>query len=420
MITDWKLLLFLTASTFLPSLIISWFVVGWVRSHASRLGLMDLPNERKVHTVPIPRGGGIGISLGVILTFALGIAGVWLLQLLHRQGAIEGGGVIPSSVLVHVDGLMSRLPGFLVLLVGGVLLTCLGALDDLRGLPWQLRLAVEFGVAAFVVITLDLQLTAFLEYRFITMALSVFWIVLLINSFNMLDNMDALSSGIAAIVCVMLTTMLFTSGNATQGQPQLFVMAMLLALLGGLVGFLRYNWPPATIFMGDAGSYFIGYWIAITTLLATYVDAQGETPQAIFAPLCLLAIPLYDTASVIWIRLREGRSPFKADRRHFSHRLLDLGLTKTQAVWTIYIASITCSLGALLLPRTDKLGTLFVLLIVISMLMMLSMLEGLQGRAIRRTSNAATSDPAINVRDSKHQDDLSESRQDESEGTGSR
>jgi len=202
---------------------------------------------------------------------------------------------------------------------------------------------------------------------------------MLINSFNMLDNMDALSGGVAAIICLMLATTLVLNPDTAQGQPQLFVAAMLSVMLGALLGFLKHNWPPATIFMGDAGSYFVGYWIAIASLLSTYSGARGMTPHAVLAPLCVLAIPLYDMISVIWIRIREGRSPFQADKRHFSHRLVELGMTKKQAVVTIYLATITCSLGALLLPRTDFWGAWIVVAIVLCMLSLVGVLESLTG-----------------------------------------
>jgi UDP-GlcNAc:undecaprenyl-phosphate GlcNAc-1-phosphate transferase len=203
---------------------------------------------------------------------------------------------------------------------------------------------------------------------------------MLINSFNMLDNMDALSAGVAAIIAGMLALMLLTTTEPAQREPQLFVGVMALALLGGLLGFLKHNWPPASIFMGDSGSYFVGYWIAVTTLLSTYSGSSGQAPHAVFAPLCLLAIPIYDTLSVIAIRLREGRSPFQADKKHFSHRLVELGMTKRQAVGTIYLATLTCSLGALLLPRTDWIGAGLVLLIVLAMLGLIALLESLTSK----------------------------------------
>jgi UDP-GlcNAc:undecaprenyl-phosphate GlcNAc-1-phosphate transferase len=178
----------------------------------------------------------------------------------------------------------------------------------------------------------------------------------------------------------MLALMLLSSPEPAQGQPQWFVAIMVLALLGGLLGFLRYNWPPASIFMGDSGSYFVGYWIAVTTLLSTYSGAQGQAPHAVLAPLCLLAVPIYDTLSVIAIRLREGRSPFQADKKHFSHRLVELGMTKKQAVGAIYLATLTCSLGALLLPRTDWIGAGLVLGIVLAMMAWIALLENFTSR----------------------------------------
>jgi UDP-GlcNAc:undecaprenyl-phosphate GlcNAc-1-phosphate transferase len=178
----------------------------------------------------------------------------------------------------------------------------------------------------------------------------------------MLDNMDGLSGGVAAISTFVLAIMLLTSQDQSNGQPQIFVGAMLLILVGALLGFLCHNWPPAKIFMGDAGSYFIGFWIAVASLLATYAGYQGKTPHAVVAPLIVMAIPLYDMISVIIIRLREGRSPFEGDKRHFSHRLVDLGMTKKQAVLTIYLATATCSVSALLLPRVDMVGAAIIVL----------------------------------------------------------
>ena len=328
-----------------------------------------------MHTVPIPLGGGLGIWLGVVGTFLLGTIVLYLLRT-NEQLARE---LVPTRLQPHLPGLMSRAGQIWLLLGGGTILAILGLLDDRFSLDWRARLAVEFLVAGFVVYLQNLQLTAFIGIPWLTGILSVIWIVMLINSFNMLDNMDALSGGVAAIICGMFAMMLIVNPDPVQGQPQLFVAAMLLVLLGSLLGFLKHNWPPATIFMGDAGSYFVGYWIAIGSLLSTYAGAKGLTPHAVLAPLCVLAIPLYDMVSVIWIRVREGRSPFQADKRHFSHRLVDLGMTKKQAVVTIYLATITCSLGALLLPRTDIWGAAIVVAIVLCMLALVGVLESLTG-----------------------------------------
>jgi len=367
--SGWALLVLVLAAT-VPSFVISWIAVGMVRRVAVRLGLMDKPGARKVHTTPIPLGGGLGIWAGVVGAMAIGTAGVLAAKF---QPALFTW--LPIGLTQHVSGMADKIGEIWGLIGCATVLMILGLMDDRRGLPWQLRIGVEFAVAAFCVYWQGLQLTAFIELPWLTGLLSVIWIVALINSFNMLDNMDGLSGGVAAIAAGMLAITLLTSRDPSNNQPQFFVAAMLLVLVGGLLGFLKHNWPPAKIFMGDAGSYFVGFWIAVASLLATYAGYHGSTPHAVFAPLCVLAIPLYDMCSVIWIRLREGRSPFEGDKRHFSHRLVDLGMTKKQAVLTIYLATATCSCGALLLPRVDTIGAGLVILIICLVLALVQVLE---------------------------------------------
>lgn len=364
------LLLVLILTTVLPSFFISLVMVAVVRRWAERLGLMDRPGVRKVHSHPIPLGGGIGIWFAVLLTFLCGGTTVWLLSQ-NMLGDLRTSMNIPEDVAVYFPGMVYRFGQMLGLLVAGTVLMILGLADDRYGLKWQIRLGVEFAVAAFVVFGLGMQLTAFLPWNWIAGVISVVWIVALVNSFNMLDNMDGLSGGVAAIAATMLAIMLLS----TPAQPQIFVAAMLLVLVGGLLGFLVHNWPPAKIFMGDAGSYFVGFWIACCTLLATYAGSKTSQPHAILAPIFVLAIPLYDMISVIIIRVSEGRSPFEGDKRHFSHRLVEMGLTKKQAVLTIYLATATCGLGALLLPRVDAIGAVIVSAIVLCALGLIRILE---------------------------------------------
>jgi UDP-GlcNAc:undecaprenyl-phosphate/decaprenyl-phosphate GlcNAc-1-phosphate transferase len=227
------------------------------------------------------------------------------------------------------------------------------------------------------------KLTLFLDLPAVTWTLSVIWIVGLINSFNMLDNMDGLSSGIAAIASTILAAVLLTTPAVNAGGPQLFVGGFLLVLVGALLGFLWHNRPVARLFMGDCGSYFVGFCVAISTFLATYTDYGGQAKHAVLAPLVVMAVPLYDTITVVWIRIREGRSPFQPDKSHFSHRLVDLGLTKGQAVLTIYLTTITCGLGALLLRRVDTFGAGIILLIVFCILSLIAILEATSRRRTR-------------------------------------
>jgi UDP-GlcNAc:undecaprenyl-phosphate GlcNAc-1-phosphate transferase len=199
----------------------------------------------------------------------------------------------------------------------------------------------------------------------------------------MLDNMDGLSGGIAVISASVLCAVMLLAPDPETQRPQWFVAGFLIVLVGAISGFLWHNRPPARIFMGDAGSYFIGFYLATATLLATYAGYQSPRPHAIFAPLCVMAVPLYDMLTVIWIRIREGRSIFQADKCHLSHRLVDLGLTKVQAVLTIYLLSLTCGLGALLLHRVDLVGAVLILLLVACVLVLIAILESTARRKLK-------------------------------------
>jgi len=158
-------------------------------------------------------------------------------------------------------------------------LMLLGLADDRRGLDWRLRLGVQTAVA-IVLVRSGWRMSLFLDslnVRWLTETLSVLWIVGLVNSFNMLDNMDGLSAGVAAIAAAMLAAMMLLTPRPDNNQPQLFVAGLLLVIVGSLLGFLWHNRPPARLFMGDAGSYLVGYLLAMATLTATF--AGGSLPK---------------------------------------------------------------------------------------------------------------------------------------------
>lgn len=374
-----SLVIFL-AGAILPSFLIALVATYGIRKNAARFGLIDKPNERKVHTTPTPLGGGLGIWLGVVATFA---AGQLVLSLVTTRTDL--GSLVPEFAQPHLSGLVDQSPKLWILLGAGTVLALLGLIDDRRGLPWQFRLAVQFAVAiACVAGVNNLRLTAFIDNVWLTGALSVLWIVALINAFNMLDNMDALSGGVAAIAAGILATVMLIAPDPETRGPQLFVAGFLLVLFGAILGFLWHNRPPAKIFMGDAGSYFVGFSIAVATLLASYTGYQGGRQHAVLTPLCVMAVPLYDMVTVIFIRLKNGKSPFHPDKNHFSHRLVDLGLTKPQAVLTVYLTTATCGLGALLLHRVDAVGAVIIMLMVASVLLLIAILEATARRTIRR------------------------------------
>jgi UDP-GlcNAc:undecaprenyl-phosphate GlcNAc-1-phosphate transferase len=364
-------LLFVFA-TIVPGLVVSFLCGFVVRRWAPRFGLVDKPGGRKNHAQPTPLGGGISVWLGVTLSFVIGIC--VLLVLRSRPELQEN---VPEFARPHLPGLFSRLGDLAVVLIGGTALMILGLLDDRFGLPWQPRLGFQLLIAAICVFTQgnDWQLTAFIPLRPITWTLSAIWIVVLINSFNFLDNMDGLSAGIAAIASTMLAAfLLFPPASSAEG-PQLFVSGFLLVLAGSLLGFLWHNRSPARLFLGDAGSYFVGFSIGVATLVATYTSYESNTQHAILAPLCVMAVPLYDMVTVLAIRWREGRSLFQGDRCHFSHRLVDLGFTRGRAVLTIYLMTAICGLAALLLHRVDRAGAVIVALLVASMLLLIQLIE---------------------------------------------
>ncbi len=380
-------MIWLVLGSLVPSMAVAWAAAFLVRRYGPRLGLVDRPGHRKVHTTPMPTSGGLAIWLGIVLPLAVGYV-LLVILMAARQSDPEAPLPVPVPAIVqtHLSGLAERSRKLWELLAGGTVLLILGLVDDRRGLNWRVRLGAQTLVATVMVLEWHYRgetyggwrMSLFIDAPLLTGLLSVVWIVGLVNSFNMLDNMDGLSAGVAAIAASILAAVMLLGPNPKDpaaGGAQLFVGGFLLVLVGSLLGFLWHNRPPARLFMGDAGSYLIGYLLAIGTLTATFAG-QNVPRHAILAPLCVLAVPIYDTATVVWIRLRQGRSPFVGDKSHFSHRLVELGMTKTQAVLTIYLATATCGLGAFLLHEVrDEVGAGVILLLVACTLVLVGILE---------------------------------------------
>ena len=364
-------LVWLLVVTVVPPLLVCAISLYPVRRYAYQLGLVDHPGGHSTHDAPTPLGGGIGIWLGIMVTFLAGtiaVAAVRNSDALHRH--------IPEGIWPYLEGIWGRVGQLWMLLAAGTVLFVLGICDDRRSVNVWLRLGVEFAVAAFVVYGLGFGLTAYIGQQWLTDLLSVIWIVAVINSFNMLDNMDGLSGGVATIVSMSMAAVMLTTPDPGTSRPQLFVAALLLVVVGSLLGFLWHNRPPAKIFMGDGGSYLVGFLVAVAMLMATYAGSGNQVrPHAVLAPLCAMAVPMYDMATVLWIRIREGRSPFVGDRSHFSHRLTDLGLSRVQAVLTIYLVTGTCGIAAVLLTRVSVGQAVMVIGIVGCMLLLVVILE---------------------------------------------
>jgi UDP-GlcNAc:undecaprenyl-phosphate GlcNAc-1-phosphate transferase len=298
---------------------ISWLLTAVLLRWAPQLRLVDYPDPRKVHTQPTPRGGGLAIYTASVLTAAL----LWV-----------------------IDGLADRFVWGTLLLGMGIVV--LGLLDDLRPLPWQLRLGVQ-AILAMVAISWLLPPTDLVQS-----VLALFWVVGLINAFNMLDNMDALSSGVAWVAAGYLAAL--TWFGAADGREWL----LYLALMGSITGFLVWNWPPARIFMGDCGSTFLGLVIGLgtarialtplspaTTAADTSVFARGLVGWGMAAAVAGAA--WYDLITVVSIRLSQGRSPFHPDKQHLSHRLVDRGLPSPIAVRLIHLLALASGASGLIL-----------------------------------------------------------------------
>ena len=352
---------------------LAWALTWAMRWLAPRVGLIDQPNARKVHVTPTPLGGGVAVWLAVTvpLLSVLAVAS-WLAR------TPEPPAFVPDWCLVHAPGVVSRTGGLLTLLAAGAVIAALGLLDDLRPLAWRPKLAVQFLVAGGLVAS-GVRATVFQSAPWVGDLITLFWIVGLTNAFNFLDNMDALSGGIGLISASLFAVIMLTAG----GTPHWFVAGFLLLLAGALAGFLLHNWPPARIFMGDTGSCLVGLWIASLTVLGTFYETGSPGPHVIFAPLCVLAVPLYDFCSVMLIRIRQGRSPFHADKSHFSHRLVELGLSRRSAVLTIHLVTLMTGLAGLLLYQVPGLvGCGLVLAVVGCSLAVIAILET-AGRASR-------------------------------------
>ncbi len=373
---------FFILACFLPACLVSAISTAVMRRLAPRWGLIDQPAARKVHREPTPLGGGVGIWAGVVLPIAT--AQLFAYFAIHDESLLKFVS-LPESITVHLEGVLYRSGQLWAILGCGTLLAVMGLLDDRKNLPWWPRLLVQFLVAVFLVAGMNVHATVFTPIPALGYMLSILWYLVLINSFNFLDNMDGLSSGIALIAAVLFAVVMLTGTS----EPRWLVGGALLVLAGSLSGFLFFhNWPPARIFMGDSGSYFIGLLLASLTMLGTYYehsDAEASR-HVILAPLCILAVPLYDISSVIVIRLLQKRSPFHPDKSHFSHRLVELGLKPSRAVLTIYLATLTTGLGGILLYRVENwTGAILVVLLVACVLAIIGVLETAGRRVINRS-----------------------------------
>jgi len=361
------------------------FVIGWpmtalmVRAGHSLNALDSAGVAGHVKELrPIPNIGGVAIYTALALPLLLGL-------MLFQFASDDTIARLVPAIEPHVERIRETMPTAWAMLVGMTVLHVVGVVDDRRSLGAMPKLAAQLGVAAMMAIWFDIRLLSFVDSYFgigpvFSIVMAMAWIVVITNAINFLDNMDGLAGGVCAIAAGLFMT-------ATILNAQWFIAATLALLLGSLLAFLWFNFSPARIFMGDGGSLVVGFVLAILTARTTYYNPEiegyvlGGGWYGVFMPVIVLAIPLYDCVSVTIIRLRQGRSPFVGDQQHFSHRLVERGLSKRNAVLVIWAATAVTGIGGISLGQLQPWQALLVGVQTLLVLGMLAMLELSQRRA---------------------------------------
>jgi UDP-GlcNAc:undecaprenyl-phosphate GlcNAc-1-phosphate transferase len=308
---------------FIFSCVLALIFTSIVKRISLRYGKVALPRHDRWHNTPTALLGGIGIYFAT---------------------------VISSIIFISVF-----LKGLLGIFAGGTLLFITGIVDDIRPLKPYTKLLVQI-TAAVIVIYSGIRMEMFSPV--ISVPLTILWIVAVTNAFNLLDNMDGLSAGIALITSIALSIV-----SAIHNRWELVTISLIIA--GSCLGFLRYNFNPASIFMGDCGSMFLGFSIATLSILGTYLHASNVI-VTIAVPVLIMAVPIFDTALVTIMRNLTGRAVSQGGKDHISHRLVVLGLSERQAVLLLYFLSIITATIAIIYPYINfYVITVIVLLVLI-------------------------------------------------------
>ncbi|MCD6407815.1 undecaprenyl/decaprenyl-phosphate alpha-N-acetylglucosaminyl 1-phosphate transferase [bacterium] len=348
----WK---FVYILSFVLSGILSFFLTPLSGKIAKKTGIMDIPSPRKIHKKPTPLLGGLAIFFSLLITVLLGILSVKL-------------NFLPEGLRHYIPGIMKTLPKLSAIIGGGIVVVFFGLIDDIIGVkPFQKLFLQIF--AATIIFFSGMRVSFFLTSKILSYIITTAWLVLMMNSFNLMDNMDGLSAGVSFITGGILFIFAFQ-------MKQLFVATILSVFLGSVLGFLIHNFPPAKIFMGECGSSFLGYFLGVMAVVLTfYKYEESKTFLPIFTPLIVFSVPFFDTISVIWIRWKRKLPIFKADKNHLSHRLVKLGMSQKQAVGFIYLLTLCTGMGALLLKNLNIYGGFVVFTEIIIILGIVGILE---------------------------------------------
>ncbi len=313
---------------FIIAIVVAYILTPRVISLANKTGAMDAPDERKVHSKPIPRIGGLAIY------FAFMVAALFTVDLTKE-----------------VVGLLT----------GATVILIVGIIDDFKSLPAKVKLMGQI-IAAIVLVLFDVRIDCitnpfgdmFFLSEYLAIPITIFWIVGLTNTVNLIDGLDGLAAGVSTIAAITILLVALQQGF-------LLVAVLTAALAGAAMGFLQYNFNPAKIFMGDTGSMFLGYMLAGISVLGA---VKSAATIALIVPILALGLPILDTTFAIVRRYLNGTPIFKPDRGHLHHRLLDMGFTQKQAVLLMYVISGGLGLSAIALTEVSRGFGLLIILAV--------------------------------------------------------
>lgn len=306
---------------------------------AKKTGAMDKPDKRKVHKVPIPRIGGLGIFIAFIISVLTTV--IFSIPSVEMQKEVIG------------------------LILSGSLMVMLGLVDDYKNLPAKIKFLGQILIAMILVLGFDVRIDfitdPFGDYLYleewIAIPATIFWLVGLTNTVNLIDGLDGLAAGISAIAAITILLVALK-------QHFFLVAGLTAAIAGAASGFLFYNSHPAKIFMGDSGSMFFGFMLAGISVVGSMKSTATIT---LIVPILALGVPILDTTFAIVRRFRGGKPIFQPDKGHLHHRLLSLGFTQRQAVFLIYVVSAILGLSAIALTEvSSQIAVLILVVVVIS------------------------------------------------------
>ncbi|MDZ7291140.1 MAG: undecaprenyl/decaprenyl-phosphate alpha-N-acetylglucosaminyl 1-phosphate transferase [candidate division KSB1 bacterium] len=352
---------------FLFAFMLASLFVPWVRRLAFHLNMIDQPEGRKAHDRPTPLLGGLAIYTAFSLALLVQIIAYLLLR-----NSLWFSNYFPF-LAIQFRHFTEVLPQLLAMGIGATMMVILGLIDDYRGMGFSYKIKFVFQIMAAGILVVAGIRTDFMPSILLNSIVTVAWVVGITNAFNLLDNMDGLSAGIAGIAAAIFFVI-------TAAQGQVFSAMIFSLFLGATLGFLLHNFYPAKIFMGDTGSLFLGYVLAALSITSSYVVPQSINLLPVLTPLLILSLPIFDTLSVMIIRYRERRPLFIGDRRHFSHRLVELGMSQRGAVIFIYLVALSIGAAASLLPYLPLWGQILVLVQTSSIYIMITILMHVANR----------------------------------------